>query len=226
MGKLSDAELAASMARDHEAFKVDPKLPKESHKEATRIYLGFKKYLDDNGFKAFTAHFDNFGADGRFKQSLMGASHLMAGGYGYAAEGDAVCASMVYAAHNLGAGGGNFTEMYTMDFKLDAIIFCHAGEGNWAACRKDMRPKLIDRFLGEGGLAHPPTPMFTPQYGEATLVSMVFVSGRNFRLVVARARSSPKPTWSIARCPTSSSGPIRHRNAWKPGWPTEGPTTK
>ena len=193
MGGLSDAELETSMARDHRVFEVDPKLPKDSHKEATRIYLGFRKHLDANGFKAFSAHFDNFGADGRFKQlPLMGASHLMADGYGYAAEGDAVCASMVYAAHHLGEGGGNFTEMYTMDFKLGAIIFCHAGEGNWATCRKDQKPKLIDRFLGEGGLANPPTPLFTPQYGEATLVSMTSVSGKCFRLVVARGEILPK----------------------------------
>jgi L-arabinose isomerase len=193
MSTLTDAELEASMARDHRNFEVDPTMPKESHKEATRIYLGFKKHLENNGFKAFSAHFDNFGADGRFKQlPLMGASHLMADGYGYAAEGDAVCASMVYAAHHLGDGGGNFTEMYTMDFKLGAIIFCHAGEGNWATCRKDQKPKLIDRFLGEGGLANPPTPLFTPQYGEATLVSMVSVSGTNFRLVVARGEILPK----------------------------------
>ena len=199
MGSLADAEMEASMTRDRGTFEIDPKLPVESHKEATRIYLGFKKHLDDNGFKAFSAHFDNFGADGRFRQlPLMGASHLMADGYGYAAEGDAVCASMVYAAHHIGKGGGNFTEMYTMDFKLGAIIFCHAGEGNWSTCRKDQKPKLIDRFLGEGGLANPPTPLFTPQYGEATLVSMVSVSGRNFRLVVARGEILPKS--DMANC--------------------------
>ena len=193
MGRVTETELAASMARDHGSFEMDAKLSIESHAEATRIYLGFKKHLDENGFRAFTAHFDNFGADGRFKQlPLMGASHLMAEGYGYAAEGDAVCASMVYAAHNLGEGGGNFTEMYTMDFKLGAIIFCHAGEGNWATCRKDRKPRLIDRYLGEGGLANPPTPLFTPQFGEATLVSLVSVSGDRFRLVVARGEILPR----------------------------------
>jgi L-arabinose isomerase len=187
MEKLTDEEIEASMARDRKIFEVDPKLSKESHREATRIYLGFKQHLEAGGFNAFSAHFDNFGADGRFKQlPLMGASHLMADGYGYAAEGDAVCAAMVYAAHQLGDGGGNFTEMYTMDFKLNAIIFCHAGEGNWATCGEDRKPKLIDRFLGEGGLANPPTPMFGPQPGEATLVSLASVEGRSFKLVVAR----------------------------------------
>jgi len=199
MASVTDAELEASMVRDRETFEMDPKLSRESHAEATRIYLGFKKHLVDNGFGAFTAHFDHFGADGRFLQlPLMGASHLMAEGYGYAAEGDAVCAAMVYAAHQLGQGGGNFTEMYTMDFTLGAIIFCHAGEGNWATCRTDMKPRLIDRYLGEGGLANPPTPIFTPQHGVATLVSMVSLPGGSFRLVLARGDILPKT--DMTRC--------------------------
>jgi L-arabinose isomerase len=186
MDKLTDQELEASMARDRATFDVDPQLSPASHREATRIYLGFKRHLEAGGFGAFSAHFDNFGADGRFKQlPLMGASHLMAEGYGYAAEGDAVCASMVYAAHQLADGGGNFTEMYTMDFTLNAIIFCHAGEGNWATSAPGRKPKLIDRFLGEGGLANPPTPIFLPQPGEATLVSLASVQGKGFKLVVA-----------------------------------------
>ncbi len=193
MDALGDAEIEASMARDRATFEMDPKLTRESHAEATRIYLGFKRHLDANGFEAFTAHFDNFGADGRFRQlPLMGASHLMAEGYGYAAEGDAVCASMVYAAHHIGEGGGNFTEMYTMDFATGAIIFCHAGEGNWATCRKGAKPRLIDRYLGEGGLANPPTPIFAPVPGEATLVSMTSAPGGGFRLVAALGEIQPR----------------------------------
>src|SRR5665647_2868447 len=105
----------------------------------------------------------------------------MADGYGYAAEGDSTCAAMVSAAQYLGNHDANFTEMYTMDFEKKAIIFCHAGEGNWATCRKDIKPKLIDRYLGEGGLENPPTPVFTPQYGTATLISFASVCGDKFR---------------------------------------------
>lgn len=193
MEAITDKEIEKSMAKDHTIFEMDPKLPKENHADATRIYLGFKRHLEENGFDAFTAHFDNFGADGRFKQlPLMAASHLMAEGYGYAAEGDAVCASLVYAAHHIGERGGNFTEMYTMDFETNSIIFCHAGEGNWNTTAKGVKPKLIDRFLGEGGLANPPTPIFLPEPGEATLVSMTSIPGGNFRLVVANGEILPR----------------------------------
>ena len=60
MGKVTGAELEASMARDHEIFAVDPRLSRESHEEATRIYLGFRKHLEANGFKAFSAHSGSF----------------------------------------------------------------------------------------------------------------------------------------------------------------------
>jgi L-arabinose isomerase len=199
MDRITEAEVKARMAEDRAIFDMDPKLSEESHGYAIRLYLAFKRYLEKNSFGAFTAQFDVFGADGRFKQlPLLAASHLMAEGYGYAAEGDAMCASMVAAAHSLGDSDANFTEMYTMDFERKAIIFCHAGEGNWATCRKDMKPRLIDRFLGEGGLDNPPTPIFTPQFGRATLTSLVAVGGDRFRLVAAKGEILAKS--DLRRC--------------------------
>ena len=62
----------------------------------------------------------------------------------------------------------------------------------------DMKPRLIDRYLGEGGLANPPTPIFTPQHGVATLVSMVSLPGGSFRLVLARGDILPKT--DMTRC--------------------------
>ena len=195
MQTVTDAEIKAQMELDYERFDVDPKLTKESHEIAIREYLGFKKFLEENGYDAFTAHFDQFAADGRFRQlPLYGASNLMADGYGYAAEGDFVCASMVAAAHAIGDGQamGNFTEMYTMDFSKQAIIFCHAGEANWKTARTDMKVRLIDRYLGEGGLENPPTHIFTPQYGPSTLTSLASIGGDKFRLVAATGEMLPK----------------------------------
>ncbi len=199
MQKVTDKEIQDQIDLDHTRFEVDPKLSHESHAIAVREYLGFKKYLEDKKYDAYTAHFDQFADDGRFRQlPLYAASNLMAEGYGYAAEGDSMCASMVAAAHALGNVDGNFTEMYTMDYEKKAIIFCHAGEGNWSTHRKDMKVRLIDRYLGEGGLENPPTLMFTPQYGPATLTSLVSVNGNQFRLLVATGEMLPKS--DLKRC--------------------------
>jgi L-arabinose isomerase len=193
MQDVTKAQIDAQIEKDHATFAMDPKLSYESHAEAVKLYLGFKQWLVDKEFGAFTAQFDIFGDDKRFRQlPLYAASQLMADGFGYAAEGDFVCASMVAAAHRLGDGGGNFTEMYMMDFEENAICFCHAGEGNWATHRKDVKPRLIDRYLGEGGLENPPTLMFTPEVGRSTLTSLAPMCGERFRLVSATGDILPK----------------------------------
>ncbi len=192
MNATTKEEIDAVIKRDHEIFDIDPNLTYESHYEAIKMYLGFKKYLEERGMDAFTAQFDLFAEDGRFKQlPLLAASHLMADGYGYGAEGDSLCGAMVAAAHCLGDDDANFTEMYSMDFKRNAIIFCHAGEGNWATHRKDVKPQIIDRVFLEGGLGNPPTPRFTPQVGRATLTSLAPVCGDKFRLIIAMGDMLP-----------------------------------
>jgi len=203
MEQVTKEEIDAVIERDKQAFDMDPNLSYESHAYAIHMYLAFKKFLDAGGYDAYTAHFDMVGADGRYKQlPLLAASHLLADGYGYAAEGDALCAAMTAAAHCLGdEPNANFTEMYTMDFEEKAIIFCHAGEGNWKTCRSDQKPKLIDRYLGEGGLENPPTPIFTPQYGTATLTSLVNVCGEEFRLVLSMGDILPKTDLKRAEMP-------------------------
>jgi L-arabinose isomerase len=199
MQGVPEAHIKAQMEKDRALLDVDPKLSPEAHAIAVRTYLGFKKYLEEKDYGAFTAHFDQFVADGRFRQlPLYAASNLMAEGYGYAAEGDFLCASIVAAAHAIGRNDGHFTEMYAMDFARKAILFCHAGEGNWAVCRKDRKPRLIDRYLGEGGLENPPTHLFTPQYGPATLTSLAAIQGETFRFVLARGEVLSKP--ELQRC--------------------------
>ncbi len=166
-------------------FDIDPKMPPKRHAESVRMYLGIKEYLVQNDYAGYTIHFDEFREDGRFEHlPFLAASNLMAEGYGYAAEGDATTAMLTAAMMNL-CGQADFSEMYMMDLAREAILLCHAGEGNWAMCRKDRKPFLMDRVFNEGGLSNPPTLIFTPQPGPACVMSLVHVSGGRFRLVYA-----------------------------------------
>ena len=194
---ITPGEVERRVAYERTVFDIDPALPPERHAEAVRMYLGFKRYLQENGYAGYTAHFEEFGADGRFTQlPLLSASSLMADGYGYAAEGDATTAMLMAAMHTL-CGEANFSEMYMMDLAREAILLCHAGEGNWATARTDRKPFLMDRAFGEGGLSNPPTPIFTPRPGRAGVMSLVHLSGERFRLVYAagqmldKVRSAP-----------------------------------
>lgn len=182
---VTPEQIDERLAFERTVFDVDPAMPAERHAEAVRMYLGFKSYLESNGYAGYTAHFEEFGADGRFTQlPLLAASSLMADGYGYAAEGDASAAMWMTSMIQL-CGCANFSEMYMMDLSREAILFCHAGEGNWALCRQDRKPFLMDRVFLEGGLSNPPTPIFCPEPGPMAAMSLVHLGGDRFRLVYA-----------------------------------------
>jgi L-arabinose isomerase len=102
METATEEEINAVIEENRKNFYIDPNLSEESHRYAARLQIGFKKFLVNKGYDGFTAHFDVFKGDGRFKQiPMMAASNLMAEGYGYAAEGDAITASLVAAGHGI-----------------------------------------------------------------------------------------------------------------------------
>jgi L-arabinose isomerase len=167
-------------------FELDPKLKPAQLEEAAKIQVGIARVLEKGDYDGFSLYFNEIGFDGRFTQiHMMAASNLMAEGYGYAAEGDTNCVSLMVAGRSI-APDPHFTEMYAMDFARDAALQSHMGEGNWKVARRGVKPKLIDRPLGIGGLDNPPTVLFQAEPGPATLVSLVSLGGDAYRLVVAQ----------------------------------------
>jgi hypothetical protein len=64
--------------------------------------VAIEDLLDDEDYEGFSIYFDAVGDDGRFEQlHMLAASNLLAKGYGYAAEGDMCCTSLVAAGHRL-----------------------------------------------------------------------------------------------------------------------------
>ena len=185
MQNVTAADLRNLIAWENERFEVDPRLPEEEREDHARMQIAIERILTEHGYAAYSAHFDAIGEDGRFARlPLAAASSLMAQGYGYGAEGDALAATMVYAGHIL-IGRGHFTEMYAMDFPSDSILMSHMGEGNWQVAREDEPVRLIKRSLGIGKLDDPPTFLFRIKPGPATIASLVSLGGERFRMVVS-----------------------------------------
>ena len=183
---ISSAEIKAQINEDRKNFEIDKNMPYDSHEFAARLTRAFEKLLVEGGYAGYTANFDVFAGDGRFKQiGLLAASNLMAKGYGYGAEGDVNSTILVAAGHLLDKDA-HFTEMYAMDFKRDSMLMSHMGEGIWKVARKDKPVKLVYRELGIGGLENPPTPVFMAEPGVATIVSLVPLKGDLFRLVAMK----------------------------------------
>jgi L-arabinose isomerase len=189
MLKVTSEQVDEVIAFEDERFEIDPALSAEERADHARMQVAIKHILDAGGYGAYSAHFDAIGEDGRFARlPLAAASTLMAQGYGYAAEGDVLTASLVSAGHVL-IGDAHFTEMYAMDFPSDSVLMSHMGEGNWKIARADRPVKLIKRPLGIGRLGDPPTFLFQYQPGPATLATLVSLGGERFRLVVAEGEN-------------------------------------
>ena len=173
------------IADEDAAFDIDPRLARAEREDHARMQVGIEAILRDGGYGAYSTHFDAIGEDGRFARlPLAAASSLMAQGYGYGAEGDALTAALMVAARHM-LGDTQFTEMYAMDFPTDSVLMSHMGEGNWRLARDDRPVRLIKRPLGIGGLDDPPTFLFQYQTGPATLATLIALGGERFRLLVA-----------------------------------------
>jgi L-arabinose isomerase len=181
---VSDDDVRELMADEDARFAIDPRLSHEEREDHARMQLGIEAILRAGGYGAYSTHFDAIAEDGRFARlPLAAASSLMAAGYGYGAEGDALTAALMSAGREL-LGDTQFTEMYAMDFPRDAILMSHMGEGNWRLARDDRPVRLIKRPLGIGGLEDPPTFLFQYATGPATLATLVALGGDDFRLLV------------------------------------------
>jgi len=184
--KVTKEEIEKVKAENAKNFEIDPNIKEDQYNFAAKFQVAIEKFLEDGEYDGFSIYFDSVKDDGRFEQlPMMAASNLMAKGYGYGAEGDALVATAVIVGHILGEVG-HFTEMYAMDFERDSVFMSHMGEGNWKVARKDKPIKLIDRFLGIGDLNNPPTVLFNVQPGEGTIVSLAPICEGNFRLVISK----------------------------------------
>src|SRR5512133_2339936 len=182
---VSDDEVRALIADEDAHFEIDPRLSAEEREDHARMQVGIERVLRAGAYGAYSTHFDAIAEDGRFARlPLAAASSLMARGYGYGAEGDALTAALMSAGTWL-LGDTQFTEMYATDFPRDAILLSPMGEGNWRLARSDRPVRLIKRPLGIGGLDDPPTFLFQYATGPATLATLVSLGGERFRLLVS-----------------------------------------
>ena len=186
MDTITDQEIDAEIKEDKKNFEIDPKMPVESHRYAIRLQIAFEKFMADKDYQGFTPQFDMFKEDGRFKQiPILGGSNLLARGYGYSAEGDTNTVALTMIGHLIDKDP-HFTEMYSLDFKRDATMLSHMGEGNWKVARKDRPVRLIDRPLEIGELENPPTAVFSAQPGRALITTLVSIAGDKYRIVASK----------------------------------------
>jgi len=153
-------------------------------REAARIELGMRGFLESGNFKAFTTNFEDL--HGLKQLPGLAVQRLMADGYGFGAEGDWKTAALVRAMKVMAAGlpgGTSFMEDYTyhLDPAGPKVLGAHMLEV-CASIAKDA-PKLEVHPLGIGGKADPCRLVFNVPGGPGLNASLVDM-GNRFRMIV------------------------------------------
>jgi len=167
-----DPVIEEQMARDRRSFKVAPDITDTEHEESSRLEWAIRNLMERERIDAFTANFVEISEGGLIKTlPFLASSKMLAEGFGYAGEGDALTSLAVAMMHRL-AGSANFTEMFTMDFKGDAILMSHMGEGNPSMARLDEPVELVGSDLGLVKITTRPLLLrFSLRPGHVTLVN-------------------------------------------------------
>jgi L-arabinose isomerase len=186
---VSEIEVDRLVAEYDDSYAVSKELqPKgsrrQSLREAARIELGMRSFLEKGGFKAFTTTFEDL--NGLAQLPGLAVQRLMADGYGFGAEGDWKTAALVRAMKVMGAGlkgGTSFMEDYTyhLDKENPMVLGAHMLEV--CASIAGSKPSLEIHPLSIGGKDDPPRLVFTVPSGPAVNATLLDM-GNRFRMVV------------------------------------------
>jgi len=208
VGAISEAEIDRLVSEYDEKYSVMPSMrdngdQRQSLREAARIELGMRAFLEDGHFKAFTTTFEDL--HGLKQLPGLAVQRLMAEGYGFGAEGDWKTAALVRAMKVMGAGlpgGTSFMEDYTYDFDESSqkVLGAHMLE----VCESiaAQRPSLEIHPLSIGGKAAPVRLVFNVSNGPAVNATLIDI-GNRFRIIVNEV-DVIQPDKPLARLPVAS----------------------
>ncbi len=180
----------------------------EALKDAAKIELGLKFFLQDGNYKGFTDTFEDL--HGMMQLPGIAVQRLMHDGYGFAAEGDWKTAALVRAMKVMASslnGGNSFMEDYTYHFEEGNEMVLGAHMLEICSSIADSKPRCEIHPLSIGGKADPVRLVFNVNEGEALNASVIDM-GNRFRLLVNEVQAI-KPKHALPNLPVA-------RVLWKP----------
>ncbi|HVZ96602.1 MAG TPA: L-arabinose isomerase [Chitinophagaceae bacterium] len=210
---ISDKEVDVLIKEYEDTYTLSNALKKDGKqrqflKEAARIELGLKTFLEDGNYKGFTDTFEDL--HGLQQLPGIAVQRLMQAGYGFAAEGDWKTAALVRAMKVMGTGlqGGNsFMEDYTYHFENGNEMVLGAHMLEICSSIADGKPSCEIHPLSIGGKADPVRLVFNVAGGNALNASIIDM-GNRFRLLINEVQAV-KPKHKLPRLPVA-------RVLWKP----------
>jgi L-arabinose isomerase len=186
---VSDQAIDALVKEYDASYAVDKPLgpggeKRQALREAAKIELGIRMFLEDGNFKAFTTTFEDL--YGLSQLPGLAVQRLMNDGYGFGAEGDWKTAALVRSMKVMGAGlagGTSFMEDYTYHLGKNGMKVLGAHMLEVCSSIADKKPALEIHPLSIGGKADPPRLVFGVADGKAINASLIDM-GNRFRLIV------------------------------------------
>lgn len=186
---VSDADIAALIDEYEAQYSMTDDLHKggarhNSVREAARIEIGLRRFLEDGNFKAFTTTFEDL--HGLAQLPGLAVQRLMADGHGFGGEGDWKTAALLRAMKVMAAGlagGTSFMEDYTYHLNPSGHKVLGAHMLEICPTIAQNKPRLEVHPLGIGGKADPARLVFDTPPGAAINASLVDM-GNRFRLIV------------------------------------------
>ena len=213
VNEVTDASIDATVQEYEDRYNVMDVLRKggERHsslRDAAKIEIGLRYFLQAGNFKAFTDTFEDL--HGMVQLPGIASQRLMAEGYGFGGEGDWKTSALVHTMKIMGdglPGGNSFMEDYTYHFEPGnaAVLGSHMLE----ICESiaDSKPSCEIHPLGIGGKADPVRLVFNSAPCPAINVSVVDM-GNRFRMIVNEVEAIP-PQQALPKLPVA-------RVLWKP----------
>ncbi len=174
-----------------------------SLREAAKIEIGLRKFLEEGNFKGFTNTFEDL--HGLNQLPGISVQRLMADGYGFGAEGDWKTAALVRCMKTMAiglSGGNSFMEDYTYHFEPgnEMVLGSHMLEICSSIAKN--KPSCEIHPLGIGGKSDPVRLVFNVKGGNALNASIVDL-GNRFRMLINEVEAvTPKhklPNLPVAR---------------------------
>ncbi len=189
VNQVSDSDVDTLIAEYKAGYNMPAGLESDAAlmgglKEAAKIEIGMRTFLQDGGFNAFTTTFEDL--HGLTQLPGLAVQRLMADGYGFGAEGDWKTAALVRAMKVMAAGlegGTSFMEDYTYHFDPANPMVRGAHMLEVCSSIADGQASLQVHPLGIGGKADPARLVFNVSGGSGLNASIIDM-GNRFRLLV------------------------------------------
>ncbi|WP_026929591.1 L-arabinose isomerase [Glycomyces tenuis] len=213
VGQIEDKAVDGLVAEYDELYDVVAELRPgggrhDSLREAARIELGLRSFLEELGAKAFTDTFEDLGA----LRQLPGIAvqRLMGEGYGFGGEGDWKTAVLVRLMKVMATGlegGTSFMEDYTYNLGAESPQILGAHMLEVCPSIAAAKPTCEIHPLGIGDREDPVRLVFTAPPGPAIAVGLMDL-GTRLRLV-ANEVDAVEPEQELPRLPVA-------RAVWEP----------